>query len=172
MLKTSFLALVLGGLVGLLGLVGCATTTASAYGNFTQSAPAAFHQAMAIDAVKQLVAVYAPASVRLDLQHATADVFGSSLVDSLRARGYALLEFIPESAGPAKSVRSSGSVSATSVATDIAPGASKPLRYIVDQPDANLYRVTLLVGNQSLTRAYLAAHSGTLHPAGAWVRKE
>jgi hypothetical protein len=163
MRKTVFLVLLLG------GFGGCATTAPSAYGNFTQGAPAAFQQTMAIDAVKQLVAVYPPANSRLDLQHATADVFGSSLVESLRAKGYALLEFKP---GSEKSVRSSGSASATSVTTETAPGAGKPLRYIVDKPDANLYRLTLLVGNQSLTRAYLAAQSGALHPAGAWVRKE
>ena len=43
---------------------------------------------------------------------------------------------------------------------------------ILDQAESNLYRVTLLVGNQSLTRAYSAAQNGTLYPAGAWVRKE
>ena len=113
------------------------------------------------DAVKQLVAVYPPASTRFDLQHATPDAFGSSLVESLRAKGYALLEFKP--AAPA---------SAASAATDATATAGKPLRYILDQAESNLYRVTLLVGNQSLTRAYSAAQNGTLYPAGAWVRKE
>jgi hypothetical protein len=46
------------------------------------------------------------------------------------------------------------------------------LRYILDQVDSlNLYRVTLLVGHQSMTRAYLAQDS-TVHPAGLWSRKE
>lgn len=84
MRKTAFLALLV------VGLAGCATTAPSTYGNFTQSAPAAFNQTMADDAVKQLVAVYPPASTRFDLQHATPDAFGSSLVESLRAKGYAL----------------------------------------------------------------------------------
>ena len=136
MRKTAFLALLV------VGLAGCATTAPSTYGNFTQSAPAAFNQTMADDAVKQLVAVYPPASTRFDLQHA-------------------LLEFKP--AAPA---------SAASAATDATATAGKPLRYILDQAESNLYRVTLLVGNQSLTRAYSAAQNGTLYPAGAWVRKE
>ncbi|MEI7995190.1 MAG: hypothetical protein WCH01_09845 [Methylococcaceae bacterium] len=34
-----------------------------------------------------------------------------------------------------------------------------------------MYRVTLLVGNQSMTRAYLVQDS-TVHPAGLWSRKE
>ena len=61
---------------------------------------------------------------------------------------------------------------ATNIATDATATAGKPLRYILDQAESNLYRVTLLVGNQSLTRAYSAAQNGTLYPAGAWVRKE
>ena len=153
--KTAFLALLV------VGLAGCATTRPSTYGNFTQSAPAVFNQTMADDAVKQLVAVYPPASTRFDLQHATPDAFGSSLVESLRAKGYALLEFKPAVPG-----------SAASAATDATATTGKPLRYILDQAESNLYRVTLLVGNQSLTRAYSAAQNGTLYPAGVWVRKE
>ena len=172
MRKNTFLALRLAGLVGLGGLGGCATPELSAYGNFTQSAPAAFHQAMAIDAVKQLVAVYPPAHTRLDLQQATPDAFGSRLVESLRVKGYALLEFKPGSKTAALPATATATATAMATATDRAAGAGKPLRYILDQLDANLYRVTLRVGDQSLTRAYLAAQSGTLRPAGAWVRKE
>lgn len=160
MRKTAFLALLV------VGLAGCATTAPSTYGNFARNAPAAFSQTMADDAVKQLVAVYPPASTRFDLQHATPDAFGSSLVESLRAKGYALLEF-----------KSAMQTSAASVTTDAAATttpatAGKPLRYILDQTESNLYRVTLLLGNQSLTRAYSATQNGTLYPAGAWVRKE
>jgi hypothetical protein len=46
------------------------------------------------------------------------------------------------------------------------------LRYVLDQAgDSNLYRLTLMVGNQSITRPYLA-QNGTFAPAGYWVRKE
>jgi len=160
MRKNTFLALHLAGLVGLGGLVGCATPELPAHGNFTQSAPAGIHQTLADDAARQLVVVYPPASTCLDLQQATPDAFGSLLVESLRAKGYALLEF------------KAGSKTAASPGTDRAAGAGKPLRYILDQLDANLYRLTLRVGDQSLTRAYLATQSGTLHPAGVWLRKE
>ena len=160
----TFLALRLAGLAGLVGLAGCATPELSAYGNFTQSAPAAMHQTLADDAVKQLAALYPPATTRLDLQQATSDAFGSRLVESLRARGYALLEFKPGSKTAAPPD--------TATATDRAAGAGKPLRYILDQFDANLYRLTVWVGDQSITRAYAPAQSGTLRPAGAWVRKE
>jgi hypothetical protein len=163
----TFLALRLAGLAGLAGLVGlagCATSELPAYGNFTQSAPAAMEQTLADDAVKQLAALYPPATTRLDLQQATPDAFGSRLVESLRAKGYALLEFKPGA--------KTAALPATPTATDRAAGAGKPLRYIVDQFDANLYRLTVRVGDQSITRAYAPAQGGTLRPAGAWVRKE
>lgn len=163
MRKTAFLALVV------ISLAGCATTSPSTtYGNFTQGVPAALNQTVADDAVKQLVAVYPPASTRFDLQQATPDAFGSSLVESLRAKGYALLEFKP----------ASSKTTTTSTTTTISPAPTasattgQPLRYIFDQADTNLYRVTLLVGTQSLTRAYSAAQNGMLVPAGAWLRKE
>ena len=50
--------------------------------------------------------------------------------------------------------------------------AALDLRYVLDQPiDLKLYRVTLLVGNQSLTRAYVEQDNALL-PAGSWVRRE
>lgn len=140
----------------LVGLAGCATN--QPYGNFAQNSPAAYDQKMADDAVAQLVAVYPPASTRFDLLQLTPDTFGTSLVESLRAKGYALLEFKP---------------SATVEAATATPAAGGlPLRYVVDQaPSANLYRVTLLVGSQSLTRAYVE-QDGSVYAAGVWVRKE
>lgn len=136
----------------LASLAGCAIN--QPYGNFTQNSPAVYDQKMADDAVAQLVAVYPPASTRFDLLHLTPDTFGLTLVKSLRAKGYALLEFEP----------------AAKAAPQTAP--SLPLRYVLDQvPGSNLYRVTLLVGNQSLTRAY-ASQDGSVYPAGVWVRKE
>lgn len=150
MRKFAFVALLL------VGLAGCATN--QPYGNFAQNSPAAYDQKMADDAVTQLVAVYPPASTRFDLLHPTPDAFGASLVESLRAKGYALLEFKPDA--PV----------APNATTQATPG--KSLRYVLDQaPGANLYRVTLLVGNQSLTRAYVA-QDGSVYAAGAWVRKE
>lgn len=154
MRKIAFLAVLA------IGLAGCATIgPATTYGNFTQSVPAAFNQTMADDAAKQLVAVYPPASTQLDLQHATQDAFGVALVESLRIKGYAILEFKP-------------TAQVASIVTNEPANTSKPLRYVVDQAESNLYRLTLLVGNQSLTRAYATAQNGALYPAGAWLRKE
>jgi hypothetical protein len=45
-----------------------------------------------------------------------------------------------------------------------------PLRYVLDQADS-LYRLTLLVGVQSISRPYVA-ENGTAQPAGYWARRE
>ena len=131
-----------------LAVSGCATT--SQYGNFIPSSTLA-QQQLATDAVQQLSTLYAPARTRLELQQPTPDPFGQALVKSLRDKGYALLEFTPGTKAAAEGL---------------------PLRYVLDQADdSNLYRLTLMVGNQSLTRPYLV-QNGRFAPAGYWVRKE
>ncbi|MCS4511831.1 conjugal transfer protein TrbH [Xylophilus ampelinus] len=150
-----------------LGLGGCATTS-SPYGNFVQSATLD-QQKLATDAVQQLATLYAPARTRLELQQPTPDPFGQALVKSLRDKGYAVLEFVPAgaSAQAPASAASQPSAAATKAAAD---GLS--LRYVLDQAgDATLYRLTLMVGSQSITRPYLA-QNGAFAPAGYWVRKE
>lgn len=145
----------------LTSLTGCATTAPSSYGNFAQGVTAN-DKKMADDAVKQLVALYPPARTRLDLQHAAPDAFGTAMIEGLRAKGYALMEFKPESAGQGKPPADAANPQA----------AGLPLSYILDQAaGSGLYRISLLVGHQSLTRAY-QAKDGTVYPAGYWVRKE
>lgn len=161
MRKIAFLALLA------LALGGCATTASqSPYGNFVQSA-ALDQQKLATEAVQQLATLYVPARTRLELQQPTPDPFGQALVKALRDKGYALLEFVP-----------AGSPSPASAASQPSPAAPQaapgglPLRYVLDQAgDSNLYRLTLMVGNQSITRAYLA-QNGVFAPAGSWARKE
>jgi len=89
MRKIFFLALLL------VGLAGCATAPAP-YGNFIQNSAQANDKKVVDDVVKKLVALYPPASTRFDLQHVTPDYFGTYLVESMRAKGYAVLEFKPE----------------------------------------------------------------------------
>jgi hypothetical protein len=149
-----------------LALGGCATTSQQPYGNFVQSA-ALDQQKLATEAVQQLATLYVPARTRLELQQPTPDLFGQALVKALRDKGYALLEFVP--AGAAAQAPASAA-SQPSPAT-AAPGGL-PLRYVLDQAgDSNLYRLTLMVGSQSITRAYLA-QNGAFAPAGSWARKE
>ena len=152
MRKITFIALLL------VGLCGCATTQ-SKYGNFLPPTSAAYNKTMAEDAVKQLLILYPPASTRFNLQQTTPDNFGITLVELMRAKGYALMEIKPELSAQRNSEAQN-------------PSAGLSLRYVLDQVNSlNLYRVTLLVGNQSMTRAYLVQDS-TVHPAGLWSRKE
>ncbi len=138
-----------------LGLAGCAATPVPAtHGSFIQAPMAGDNEAMVNDVVKKLTALYPPAKTRFNLQHATPDTFGMHLVTALRGKGYAVAEVKP-------------GVEASPV-----PAGEQSLAYIVDQPlAAGLYRVTLLIKSQTLSRVYQSAN-GTLAPAGAWVRKE
>ena len=152
MRKITFIVLLL------VGLSGCVTTQ-SRYGNFLPPTSAAYNKTMAEDAVKQLLILYPPASTRFNLQQTTPDNFGITLVELMRAKGYALMEIKPELSAQRNSEAQN-------------PPTGLSLRYVLDQVNSlNLYRVTLLVGNQSMTRAYLVQDS-TVHPAGLWSRKE
>jgi len=142
-----------------LALTGCATT--SPYGNYLQSATVD-QQKLAGEAVKQLATLF-------ELQQATPDAFGAGLVKELRESGYALLEFNPEAA---KAKASASTEAAPAVEAPASATKALPLRYVLDQAGtSNLYRLTLTVGNQSITRPYLE-QDGALVPAGYWVRKE
>jgi len=147
----------------LVGLAGCATAPAP-YGNFVQNSAQANDKKVVDDVVKKLAALYPPASTRFDLQHVTPDFFGTYLIESMRAKGYAVMEFKPE-----PKTASAASEPAAAPAT---PGLS--LSYIVDQAKgSDLYRVTLVINRQqSLDRVYQVAQDGVIYPAGYWVRKE
>ena len=144
----------------LAGLSGCASI--EPYGNFLgANAPATLNERLAADTVKQLTVLYPPASTRFDLGQPTPDAYGSALVESLRIKGYAILEFESDEAAQANNPDNPNTAG---------PGLS--LRYVLDAPaSTNLYRVTVMVGSQSLSRAYVAQNE-TVAPAGAWVRKE
>lgn len=137
-------------------LTGCATT--QPYGNFAGN-PTAFDQKMVDDTMKQLVALYPPASTRFNLRQDTRDNYGSALVEALRVKGYSILELKPETpAAP----------------TEESPQSSSnfDLHYVIDQQGAsNLFRITVVIGSQSITRAYVAQNDA-LFPAGSWIRKE
>lgn len=145
-----------------LGLGGCATT--NQYGNFVQSA-ALDQQRLATDAVQQLATLYAPARTRLELQQPTPDPFGQALVKSLRDGSYH-----PPGVRPGRRFHARPRPRRHRRRAHKPPRPRSnglPLRYVLDQAgDSNLYRLTLMVGNQSITRPYLA-QNGTFAPAGA-----
>jgi hypothetical protein len=138
----------------LAGLAGCAATPQpGSYGSFVAGSMPAYEKAVVDDAVKRLVAAYPPARTKLQLQHPAGDPFGTALLASMRTKGYALGEYQAAAKAPAA-------------------GEGHTFAYIFDQPGGTgLYRVTLLIDNQPLSRVY-ETKDGALAPAGYWVRKE
>jgi hypothetical protein len=136
-------------------LAGCATgSNPASHGSFATANPA-IDKKIADDVGKKLVALYPPAVTRFELQHAATDPFGASLVATLRAQGYALQEH--------KSAPMPGSDG---------KGGNRAMSYVFDQPaETDLYRLTLRIDAQSLSRVY-QAKDGNVVPAGYWVRKE
>ena len=112
---------------------------------------------LASDAIKQVQTLYPPAHTTFNIDQAVlkTDSFGNALVFQLRAKGYAVQIIDPQQ--PTKAV------------------AGISVHYTVDTPAARwyigLYRVQLVVGKTTLTRAYSEANS-TAMPAGAWAKME
>lgn len=138
----------------LLSLAGCASHP---YGNFVKQPLESFNEGkLATDAVKEMAMLYPPAKTQLNFQQTTPDPFGKALIQKLRDKGYAVWEYAPKAKNQVSLPHFQG----------------MPVHYVVDQFEGTeLYRVTLEIGAQSLTRAYRIHHQ-TLMPAGDWVRKE
>jgi hypothetical protein len=138
-------------------LGGCVSTPR--YGDFLdEKAPTGVRQSLVADTVKELLALYPPASTRFDVGQPAADPYGVSLVEALRSSGYGVQEQAA-STGAGKPPEASA-------------GPGLGLRYVVDAPaKTGLYRVTVIVGQNALSRAYVAQGGGVV-AAGAWVRKE
>jgi hypothetical protein len=147
--------IVLVALVALVALAGCVH---SPYGNFAAQSTPAFNLQLANDTARQVVAVYPPASTALRIDQPATDGYGLALVRALRDAGYAVREFDPRARAAAPA--------------NAAADPSLAVHYIVDAPgESNLYRVTLLIGQESLSRGY-ASQNDRLQALGAWVRKE
>lgn len=125
---------------------GCATTHFGNYAVVSQG----INQTMAQDAANRLAALYPPAHTRFRLMQPTKDAFGVSLVQLLRKKGYSVVESTSKGAS----------------------AAGLSLRYVVDASSKHiLHRVTLIIGAQSLSHAYVLKND-VLHPVGVWVRQE
>lgn len=125
------------------------------YGNFSsQTLSTSANKTLISDTVKQLQTLYPPAKTRFNLGQSIpdSDIFGKTLVATLRDRGYAVQEFNPK-----QSIVNSDGLS---------------FRYIVDTPVAipNFYRITVMTGSDSLSRAYIVQNN-VASPAGEWTYK-
>lgn len=125
--------------------VGCASNP---YGNFTESDTS--REVIAKDVLDQLNEMHPPAQTTLSLMHEIKpkDAFGTLLVDQMRTQGYAIQVFSKE-----------------------IDQAGMPFGYTLDQIE-DVYRVTIYINNQRLSRPYLIDGSGSVTPSGAWSLKE
>ncbi len=152
--------------VGLL-LAGCLSPLPYGY-LVSGTVPPQMPERLAQDTVTRMEALYPPAHTRLALTHPATDPYGLALIEALRRKGYGVME--------------SRVTTRTNYSTrDDGPGPAEPvvhtekgipLRYVVDGPfEDRLYRITVFIGNQSLSRVYHMDQQ-VIARAGAWVRKE
>ncbi|MDR8093094.1 hypothetical protein KPB05_37190 [Burkholderia gladioli] len=152
-------------------LAGCVST--AQYGDFSNGSPS-IGKSLVADMVEKLSADYPPARTRLNVEQPTQDAFGALFVSQLRTKGFAVAELnqpdIDAVGKPRDELRR-----AAHPYFFRAPAPAQTtvdMRYIVDQLGVDsLYRVTIWLGDKSVSRAYVA--QGTdVSPVGAWVRKE
>lgn len=135
-------------LVLALGLTACSSN--SPYGNFTKTSEQqrSLNASMAADTAKQLQQTYAPAATKFVLIHPAKDVYGATLVKSLRDYGFAVAE--------------AGSDNATD---------GHKLAYVIDYMDETRFVVTLRIGQGFASRLY-GVEQNQLVPLSHWTRQE
>ena len=142
----------------------CTTTPLpQRYGSFGEL-PAEYELTFAGDAVEQVARLYPPSKTRVNIRHRTPDAFGVRMISGLRSKGFAVSEYASDSEPLA-----TGKAGART--RDERELAGIDLRYIVDRPDPDLYRMTLIVGDAAMSRAY-SVTGGRLHTAGRWTRQD
>ncbi|HAT3955901.1 TPA: conjugal transfer protein TrbH [Kluyvera ascorbata] len=133
-------------------MTGCVS---SGYGNYSNASTFA-SSSMADNTVTYLASQFPPGSTTFTMKQPAKDPFGSTLVNHLRSRGFAVQEYTKD--GKPQS------------ALTAAPGTS--LGYVVNTVAPNLYQVTTHVGNMTFSRGFMAATDGKAYPAGPWTREE
>ena len=133
-------------LISILVMVLLSSCSSMRYGNFTQISQDK-DEVLAKDAVNRLAKVYVPARTTFTLSHKAHDGFGEKIIENLRKNGYGVVETASH---------------------------QKPANfyYVVDESNKNeVYRVSLFVGDQVYSRAYLVKED-VLAPISAWSHKE
>ncbi len=127
-------------------ITGCAVKTEQNF-NLAPKLTQVEQQQIVSDTVKKLTELYLPAKTRLSFQ-ASEHAFGISLLHDLREQGYEVQEQAQNTPNDPSGLQ---------------------LRYIIDQA-GDLYRVTVMIGSDSLSRPY-SEENGVLTAAGCWVHK-
>ena len=120
--------------------------TSMRYGNFAH-VPQSKEIYLAKDAVSQLTRVYPPAQNTFCISQKVCDLFGIHLIQEMRKKGYGVNENVW--------LRNKAN-----------------FFYVIDETEpGRLYRVSLFIGSQSLSRAY-AKRGSRLTPVSPWSHKE
>ncbi|MDR4470840.1 MAG: conjugal transfer protein TrbH [Nitrospira sp.] len=150
-----------------LGLVGCVSPKPYGYA-INGTVPSPLLEQLAQETVTRMEALYPPAHTRLALTHPATDPYGLALIEVLRLKGYG----VRESRVTTRTTLSTRADMQTPGEPVVNQDEGIPLRYVVDGPfEPRLYRLTVFIGNQSLSRVYHMDEQ-TMAQAGAWVRKE
>lgn len=136
--------------IAILGLNGCVHQN---YGNFTKLSPIN-NERIAADTALQVASLYPPATIHLVVSQPVTDDFGKSLVKELRSRGFALAEY-----------------SARINADKNSKPGEKEFHYILDSTNPDLIRISVIIGGETVSRAYLN-HDNSVAPAGTWIRRQ
>jgi len=162
----------IGRLFVFLALSACATPS----GNYTRISNNDY-TFMASDTAHQLVQLYPPASTQFQIAQKDGDPYGKSLVSKLRAHGYAIKESSQLGAWIdtvfTQTSETQPPKKASSSAKNKGPheSAAHSLNYLLDKIDDDLYRVTVTIDNESLSRVY-EIRGRHIFAVAAWARKE
>lgn len=130
-------------ILAVLLLSGCAGLR---YGNFTPDAADKDHF-LAGDAVSQITRIFPPARNTFCLRQKVCDGFGKALIQGLREKGYGIRE-------------------------NICSKNEANFYYVLDETEPHrIFRVSLYIGPQTLSRAYSVAGKNTF-PVTPWSFKE
>jgi type IV secretion system protein TrbH len=163
----------------ILFLAGCAST--SDYGSFVENDSVTYNQVIAGDVAGQLMQLYPPASTKFNLQHNSEDGFGAVLIQNLRVSGYAIQENQPSKLyRPGRNTNTRPSHNKKTAArtkqrpaqnkVTVTPEEGTALAYVLDHT-SDVYRLSVMVDNKILTRAY-RPYKDSIYPAGSWARRQ
>lgn len=136
--------------VGLSSLTACVTTKQQENINLidlTSDGYYKINEALSEDSVKMIEKNFPPAHTkffnRIPTKQLQTDVYGASLVKSLRKKGYAV--------------------------SAVADNEFKYLRYTVSQPNADTYQVVLNIGSEQFCRSYVKHKNNSVVPLSSWT---
>lgn len=136
--------------IGLSSLTACVTTKQQENINLIDLASDGYYkinEALSEDSVKMIEKNFPPAHTkffnRIPTKQLQTDVYGASLVKSLRKKGYAV--------------------------SAVADDEFKYLRYTVSQPNADTYQVVLNIGSEQFCRSYVKHKNNSVVPLSSWT---